>query len=599
MQKKNIWGILALLWTTLFSQENDDQFVRSIQFIGNESISDNELRKVVNLKEPFLFSRSEFDRRILKLDAITIKNKYKTDGYLNAAVKDSFTITDNLADVFFIINERDRFYINEISISGNHTFSEKQIKRILKLKKDNYFDPVALNTHITNVEERFHKIGKLFVSIDIQTDITDSVDIKIHIAEGPNVYINKTFIEGADSNMVHFVKRDIYFYNGDLYNLDKILLSQRRLLETAQFSLANIYPVKHAQIDTVVNMVVEVKYFPKREITSEGGFVPIEFGGLILSGPGAFLQWKNRSLFGIPTRLTAKSSVDIPTEAGLQYPRVKMDVNLENQWIFNLRFPTKVQMLYELYKKYGSNENPFIQRYGFNWSSVNRVTETSFIELGIRWEKFDQQDGEAEDVEQRMVSIRSKMDYADDPLFPSNGVVVTGDVYSVGGLLGGTREYQKIDLGIKSYIPLPRRVVFASRVQFGMILNWDKSYDQYEEILFEKFYLGGTKSLRGWNALQYPVKRNNETIYLNGKINRFLTSAELRIPISGAFGAECFVDGGQLWDSTSSLDLGDLSWNGGVGLTYRSPLGPIRLDMAYQLDDPTKWELLLDVLYAF
>ncbi len=599
MQKKNRWGILALLWTTLFSQENDDQFVRSIQFIGNESISDNELRKVVNLKEPFLFSRSEFDRRILKLDAITIKNKYKTDGYLNAAVKDSFTITDNLADVFFIINERDRFYINEISISGNHTFSEKQIKRILKLKKDNYFDPVALNTHITNVEERFHKIGKLFVSIDIQTDITDSVDIEIHIAEGPNVYINKTFIEGADSNMVHFVKRDIYFNNGDLYNLDKILLSQRRLLETAQFSLANIYPVKHAQIDTVVNMVVEVKYFPKREITSEGGFVPIEFGGLILSGPGAFLQWKNRSLFGIPTRLTAKSSVDIPTEAGLQYPRVKMDVNLENQWIFNLRFPTKVQMLYELYKKYGSNENPFIQRYGFNWSSVNRVTETSFIELGIRWEKFDQQDGEAEDVEQRMVSIRSKMDYADDPLFPSNGVVVTGDVYSVGGLLGGTREYQKIDLGIRSYIPLPRRVVFASRVQFGMILNWDESYDQYEEILFEKFYLGGTKSLRGWNALQYPVKRNNETIHLNGKINRFLTSAELRIPISGAFGAECFVDGGQLWDSTSSLDLGDLSWNGGVGLTYRSPLGPIRLDMAYQLDDPTKWELLLDVLYAF
>ncbi len=531
--------------------------------------------------------------------SITIKNKYKTDGYLNAAVKDSFTITDNLADVFFIINERDRFYINEISISGNHTFSEKQIKRILKLKKDNYFDPVALNTHITNVEERFHKIGKLFVSIDIQTDITDSVDIEIHIAEGPNVYINKTFIEGADSNMVHFVKRDIYFNNGDLYNLDKILLSQRRLLETAQFSLANIYPVKHAQIDTVVNMVVEVKYFPKREITSEGGFVPIEFGGLILSGPGAFLQWKNRSLFGIPTRLTAKSSVDIPTEAGLQYPRVKMDVNLENQWIFNLRFPTKVQMLYELYKKYGSNENPFIQRYGFNWSSVNRVTETSFIELGIRWEKFDQQDGEAEDVEQRMVSIRSKMDYADDPLFPSNGVVVTGDVYSVGGLLGGTREYQKIDLGIRSYIPLPRRVVFASRVQFGMILNWDESYDQYEEILFEKFYLGGTKSLRGWNALQYPVKRNNETIHLNGKINRFLTSAELRIPISGAFGAECFVDGGQLWDSTSSLDLGDLSWNGGVGLTYRSPLGPIRLDMAYQLDDPTKWELLLDVLYAF
>ena len=384
-----------------------------------------------------------------------------------------------------------------------------------------------------------------------------------------------------------------------MYDLDKVLLSQRRLLETAQFSLANIYPVNHALLDSMVNMVVEVKYFPKREITSEGGFVPIEYGGLILSGPGAFLQWKNRNLFGVPTRLTAKSSIEIPTEAGLQYPRIKMDLNLENQWILNLRFPTKVQTLYELFKKYGSIDNPFIQRYGFNWSSVNRFTETSFIELGIRWEKFDQQDGGADDVEQRMVSIRSKMDYSDNPLFPSKGIVLTGDIFSVGGPLGGTREYQKVDIGIRSYIPLPRRVVFASRIQFGMIFNWDDSYDKFEEVLFEKFYLGGTKSLRGWNALQYPDKQDNETIYLNGKENRFLTSAELRIPILGAFGAEIFVDGGQLWDSGSSLKLGDLSWSGGSGLTYRSPLGPIRLDIAYQLDEPSKWELLLDVLYAF
>ena len=154
----------------------------------------------------------------------------------------------------------------------------------------------------------------------------------------------------------------MYFNTGDLYSLNNVLLSQRRLLETGQFSFTNIYPVKHVQSDTMVNMVVEVRYFPKREISSEGGFVPIEFGGLTLSGPGAFLQWKNRSLFRSPTRLSAKTSVDIPTEQGLQYPRLKIDFNLENQWIFGLRFPTKVQSLYELYKKYGSRDNPFIQR---------------------------------------------------------------------------------------------------------------------------------------------------------------------------------------------------------------------------------------------
>jgi len=62
--------------------------------------------------------------------------------------------------------------------------------------------------------------------------------------------------------------------------------------------------------------VTEVRYYPKREITSEGGFVPIEFGGLTLSGPGAFIQWKNRSLFGTNVRLSTKSSLEIPTERG-------------------------------------------------------------------------------------------------------------------------------------------------------------------------------------------------------------------------------------------------------------------------------------------
>jgi outer membrane protein assembly factor BamA len=470
---------------------------------------------------------------------------------------------------------------------------------LLGLKNNRPFNPVSLNTNLTVVEEKYHRIGKLFSIIDINTELRDSVNIEIIIDEGPDVFINKTFIEGADSSKRYVVNRELYFEKGDIYNLDDVLLSQRRLLETSQFSYVNIYPVKYMHSDTMVNMVIEVRYFPKREISSEGGFVPIEFGGLTLSGPGAFLQWKNRNLFGSTTRLSAKTSIDIPTEQGLRYPRFKVNFNLENQWLLNLRFPTRVQTLYELYKKYGSSENPFIQRYGFNWSSINRITESSYIEFGVRWEKFSQQEKGISDVEQRMISLKTKLDYSDNPLSPTKGVVITGDIYSVGGPLRGTREYQKIDTGIRLYIPLPRRIVFASRIKYGQIFDWKEEYNEYEEILFEKFYLGGTKSLRGWNALQYPQKRSTDEIYLNGREIRILTSYELRFPIIGSLGAEVFIDGGQIWNSASEISLSDLSWDAGAGLTYTSPLGPVRLDYAYQLDNPDNWEVLLDVLYAF
>ncbi|HJM69971.1 MAG TPA: POTRA domain-containing protein, partial [Candidatus Marinimicrobia bacterium] len=352
------WGISILFLGVLYAQHDKILYVNEVFFVGNNSIHERNLSKIVNLKSSFLFSKTEFDRRILKLDAITIKNRYKINGYLNVAVRDSFVTNDNIVDIYFLIDEGKQSFINNIILEGNKKISKRTILKKLGLKKNKAFNPVALNTNLTLLEEAYHRIGKLFSKIDITTDSKDSVNIRISIDEGPDIFINKTYIEGADSIHHYIVYRDLYFNTGDLYSLNNVLLSQRRLLETGQFSFTNIYPVKHVQSDTMVNMVVEVRYFPKREISSEGGFVPIEFGGLTLSGPGAFLQWKNRSLFRSPTRLSAKTSVDIPTEQGLQYPRLKIDFNLENQWIFGLRFPTKVQSLYELYKKYGSRDNP-------------------------------------------------------------------------------------------------------------------------------------------------------------------------------------------------------------------------------------------------
>lgn len=594
-----ICGYFISMLCFIFPQSNPLPWVRSVQFEGNEVFSDRELSKVINLKKPFLFSEMEFDKRVLKLDAITLKNKYKSAGYLNAVVVDSFQTNENLTAVYFLINEGQKFFINKIRIEGNQIFSEKSITRILDIKSEQPFNPILMNSQITYLEKEYQRKGKLFSTINIETEVTDSVNIYVYIQEGSDVYINHIYFEGADTNKLHLIKRDLYFHSGDKYDLDNILLSQKKLLETAQFSLTNIYPVKSAQNDTTVNLVVEVKYLPKREITSEGGFVPIEFGGLLLSGPGAFLQWKNRSMFGTSTRLTAKSSLNIPTESGLQYPKLKIDLNLENQWLFNLRFPTKVQSLYEIYKQYGSSDNPYIQRYGFKWSSINQFKDNSFYEFGLRWEKFSQQDETEHDVEQRLVFIKSKWDFSDNPLFPTRGIVFTGNVFGVGGILGGDREYQKFDLAFKTYNSVYKKVILAMRVQYGEIINWKNEYNQFEEILFEKFYLGGTKSLRAWKALQYPEKKELELIYKNGNTVRVLTGFEFRFPLLFGMGLECFLDGGQLSNHSHAIALKNMSWDAGTGITYQSPLGPVRLDYAYQIEHPQKWEILLDVLYAF
>ncbi|MFQ6676940.1 MAG: outer membrane protein assembly factor [Fidelibacterota bacterium] len=599
MLKPNRWGITFLFLGMILCQTDDQIFVDHIYFIGNHSLRKSLLEQHIHLEESILFSKTKFDKRILKLDGLTIKNFYQSKGFLGTTVRDSFAIIDGKADVYFIVNEGERTFVKYIDLKGNTLISDKIIMDILKLKKGKPLNPVALKMNIKLIEEKYHHLGKLFVKINIGQTVTDSASISIEVNEGPYVHVKNKYIEGADSSDYPYIQRELIISSNDLYDLEKLQKSQRQLLETGQYSFVNIYPVRYLQSDSLVNLVTEVRYFPKREISSEGGFVPIEFGGLTLSGPGAFVQWKNRSLFGTNVRLSTKSSLEIPTEEGLRYPRFSMDINLENQWLLGVRFPTKIQTLYELYKKYGASDEPFIRRYGFNWSTINRLSETSFIKFGMRWEKFNQKNNDTKDVEQRMISLKTKLDYSDHPVFPTRGIILTGDIYSVGGLLGGNRDYQKVDGGLQTYIPVTRKITFATQMKFGIMFNWDSTYNEFEEILLEKFYLGGTKTMRGWKALQFPKHRTAPNIFLNGNEIRFLVNGELRFPIIGNYGGELFIDGGQLWGTTKDVNLYDLLWDVGAGITYKSPLGPIRLEYAYQIENPSSWEILLDVLYAF
>ena len=61
-------------------------------------------------------------------------------------------------------------------------------------------------------------------------------------------------------------------------------------------------------------------------------------------------------------------------------------------------------------------------------------------------------------------------------------------------------------------------------------------------------------------------------------------NAELRVPVWREFGAAFFVDGGNVFDRVTNMDLGELRGALGIGLRYRSPVGPIRIDVGFKLD---------------
>jgi outer membrane translocation and assembly module TamA len=99
---------------------------------------------------------------------------------------------------------------------------------------------------------------------------------------------------------------------------------------------------------------------------------------------------------------------------------------------------------------------------------------------------------------------------------------------------------------------------------------------------FKRYFLGGSENLRGWGRLE--VSPLSETGTPLGGQAHLWASSEARVPIVGPVGAAAFLDAGNAWRQPWTLRPNDLRYSAGVGLRYRSPFGPLRLDVGYQLN---------------
>ena len=266
---------------SLSAQRGDSRSVGSLNFIGNDSFNHRQLIKQVELKPSsfLLFSRVDFDRRLLKLDAITIKNFYHSNGFLETVVHDSFSVNDSKVDIFFMIDEGKQFYLNSVTITGLQSFKDKEILSLLGLKLNRPYNPVIINTNLALVDEAFQEKGKLFTQIDIHQEIQDSVKLKLEINEGPDVYIHNAWVSGTELIDTAYVRREFVFEKGDLFQKSLMDKTKRTLLRAGFFSSVSLitHPIS-AEVDSLINIEVRMKEFQNRGMQNiDFGYEDIEY----------------------------------------------------------------------------------------------------------------------------------------------------------------------------------------------------------------------------------------------------------------------------------------------------------------------------------
>jgi outer membrane protein assembly factor BamA len=147
-------------------------------------------------------------------------------------------------------------------------------------------------------------------------------------------------------------------------------------------------------------------------------------------------------------------------------------------------------------------------------------------------------------------------------------------------LLGGDYDYYELTAELRHYRTFARAVV-AGRARVGFLdpIGTDPASGVP---FYKRYFLGGATNLRGWGRFDVaPLSGSGLPI---GGFSFTDFSAEVRMPIWGNLSGVVFMDGGNVWSNTWDVNLNDLRYDVGPGLRYKTPIGPIRVDVGYQLN---------------
>ncbi|MEC7854855.1 MAG: POTRA domain-containing protein, partial [Candidatus Neomarinimicrobiota bacterium] len=324
MRRIHVIILFCLFFGSALSQ-NKRNIIEKTTFINNDRIGSKILINQIELKPPSMlrFNSIEFDRRLLKLDAINLKNFYNANGFLEVAIKDSFNISNGLVEIFFIISEGRQYFLSEAKINGLQSINHEEVLEKLGLKIGEPYNPVKINTNLSMLNDMLENEGKIFSSIEVDQVINDSVDVLIMVDEGKKAYLNNLWISGLERIDSSYVKKEITFNEGELFSKKRIDKTKRNLLEVGFFSSVNIvaHPVVNA--DSLVDLEIRLREFKNVGETSlEFGLDEIETvpGVRSLIGLGGSVNWTDRMILGTKNRFETDGTVVLPTEEGFIFP---------------------------------------------------------------------------------------------------------------------------------------------------------------------------------------------------------------------------------------------------------------------------------------
>ena len=571
---------------TFTVSEGGPSKIKEIRITGNQSFSEGTLKDQFNLDVGGWLSwytkSDRYSRTKLNADLEALRSYYLSRGFLEFRIDSTqVAISPDKQDISIAINvtEGERFVVAGVKLEGNYLGKEDEFKALVKIGLGQPYNAETVAETNKAFTDYFGKFGFAFARVDARPEIdrlTNRVTFVLIAEPSRRAYVRRINVAGNNRTRDEVVRREFRQLESAWYDGDKIKLSRDRVDRLGFFTEVNIdtqeVPATTDQVDLTINVVEK----PTGSVSLGAGFSSTE---------------KVALSFGIRQENAFGSGNYLATEVNTSRYNRTIVISTTDPYFTPEGVSRTIDVFHRTTRPYLGDLNAYSlvssgagMRFGVPFSEIDTVYFGANLEqtsirpgnnLPNAYVEYMQQFGSTSNS--LPFTIGWARDGRDSALVPTRGILqrFNSDLSA-----SGDARYVRTNYQIQQYTPLTKKYTLALNADLG----WGQGLSNRPYPLFKNYFVGGLGSVRGFQQSTLGPSDSTNSLYLGGP-KKIVLNAELMAPFPGAGNDRtlrlfAFTDVGRAFGENEKINFGELRSSIGVGLSWISPMGPLRFSYA-------------------
>lgn len=585
---------------------------------GNKYFDAETIReRMLVAPKSFELRRGRYSEAFLRRDIETIKALYESNGFrddrVTSRVVDDYRGRPGDLALFLTISEGPQYIVSSLDVRGAKKLDLTRTIKSLSSQPDQPFSEFNVASDRETILGQYGQHGFAHTTFEWDSKpgpAPHTVDLEFTIDEGEQQFVRDVVISGLQTTRPSLVDKQLELGPGSPLSPAAMEDTQRKLDDLGIFAEVNVAIQNPDGEEDRKYVLYDLTEAAKYSITTGAG---IEFGRIggsnaaaNLSDPGGgtgvsprvTLDMTRLNLFGLGQSVSLQGRLSTLQKRALMNYFVP---GIFDRKVFDATFSVLYDDTHDVRTFEAKREEAAAQLAQHVSKPITIFYRLTYRRVGVSNLKIDPAllPHLLQSVRVGLASFNLVQDRRDDPIDPHKGIYNTIDVGLAAKAFGSQTSFARILGRNATYYKLGDKIVLARETQIGIqpAFAIPANSDPADPIpLAERFYGGGGNTQRGFPENQ-AGPRDLLTGFPLGGSALFFNNTELRFPLfSSNIGGVLFEDAGNVYSSLSKIsfradqrDPADFDYMvhaAGFGLRYRTPVGPLRLDLAYSINPP-------------